>query len=435
MKRILLLLVITLWCIQLNAQSVAHERCAALGKGMNISNWLERGWDSNWPTANGYTKSDLEKMKEAGVQSLRLPVTFARVVDSVAPYYVDTNHIVFQRIDSVIQWADELQMNVIIDNHHEWTLANDNWRNQLPRFAHVWGTIAHRYQHLDPNRYTFELLNEPAILFALDSLNIMFNTAIDSIRKYTTVHTIIVSPNVGSMGMSFASYRPLADTNLIYTWHCYDPLDFTHQGFAWHNPFYPAGTVFPGTPASFYEELLYNGVAHVMHWKDTFNLPVFLGEFGVSEHADAASRCNWIEFVGNKLDENNIPWFYWDWRWDFSMFNSHIVSADSVLPCFKHALHLYGDTLVSDVVNHKQELPGVTAYPTLIAQGGNFHVQVKDADAFQLKIMDASGRLVETFNSNGTDIKVPVNLESGFYLVQVCSGNRTAVVKVLVQHL
>ncbi|MBK7150081.1 MAG: hypothetical protein IPH78_15085 [Bacteroidetes bacterium] len=52
------------------AQSPAQQRCAAFGKGQNISNWLEAYWNGNWPSANGYTKKDLEDMKAAGTSSI-----------------------------------------------------------------------------------------------------------------------------------------------------------------------------------------------------------------------------------------------------------------------------------------------------------------------------------------------------------------------------
>ena len=73
-----------------NAQSVAELRCTAFGKGQNLSNWLEARWQTNYPTPDGYTFADVVKMKESGIQSLRLPICFAALTDSVAPYEVDT---------------------------------------------------------------------------------------------------------------------------------------------------------------------------------------------------------------------------------------------------------------------------------------------------------------------------------------------------------
>lgn len=435
MKKTFFLLTALFCLIQVFAQTTAKERCAAFDKGMNLSNWLEAPWQPNWPTATGYTRTDVQLMKDAGIQSLRLPICFARISDSIAPYNVDTNHLLFTRIDSVLQWADELQMNVIIDNHHEWSFANDRWRVNLERFSHLWGVLANRYKYLNPSRYSFELLNEPPLFFAMDSLNIVFNDAIDSIRKYTTTHTIIVSPNASSLGVAFVDkYVPLADTNLIYTWHCYDPVDFTHQGFIWSNPVFPTGTPFPTTPTSFYESVLYEGINRLDHWRDTFNKPVFLGEFGVSEFADDESRCNWISFMGDQLDSTHTPWFYWDWRWDFSMFHSHVVSADSVIPCIAHALHLYGDTVISSIHQESAgKLAEVKFYPNTITNGSTCYVNAEGISNFNCRIFDSSGRMLIQQKFNQSEGKLTLNLDPGIYFVQLNTGDKMVVKKLISQ--
>src|SRR5688572_7544920 len=76
------------------------------------------------------------------------------------------------------------------------------------------------------------------------------------------------------------------------------------------------------------EQFLYQSWNYVTQWRDRYDKPIFLGEFGVSEHADLESRCNWIEFFKHKIDSSGMNWFYWDWRWDFTMFLSHNISSD-----------------------------------------------------------------------------------------------------------
>ncbi len=439
MKHILLLLLFILCGLVMRSQNKASERCAAFGKGMNLSNWLEAGWQSGWPTSTGYTKSDLLKMKEAGIQSIRLPICFALITDSISPYTIDTNHALFTRIDSVLAWATELNLNLIIDNHHEWSLLSNNWRYQIPRFGHMWSYVSERYKNTDPRYVTFELLNEPSVTFPIDSLNILFYAGIDSIRKHTTAHSIIVSPNGGSVGLAFSNYQPLTDTNLIYTWHCYDPLNFTHQGFAWGQLF-PSGTPFPSTPTTFYEQFLYDGINRVNTWRNTYNKPLFLGELGVSVYADAESRCRWMQLMGANLDTTHIPWFYWDWQWDFSIFNSQIISADSVIPCFRSALHLYGDTLTS-VTNMSDEI-GFKLFPNPVNGGSELKIVLpgvvvgEDANQvplYELKITAVTGKVLINERVSGST-SIPIQLLRGIYFVYVSnSQNRNCVKKLVVE--
>lgn len=428
MKNINLLFALTLFSISVQSQTVAQNRCNNFGKGMNISNWLEGYWQSGWPTANGYTKSDIEKMKAAGIKSLRLAICFANVTDTVAPFSVDTNHQLFSRVDTLIRWAEELDMNLIIDNHHNWDIFNSNWREKLPRFCHLWSVLAQRYKSLDEERYTLELLNEPAYGIDIDSLNILFSAAIDTIRKYDNVHSIIVSPNFSSSGQAYANYQPLSDTNLIYTWHSYDPYQFTHQGFSWGTPFVPLGTSFPSP----YDNMLHNSWAQVVQWRSLHNKPVFLGEFGAGELADEVSRCNWMQYFGSRIDSFNMPWFYWDWRWDFSLFNSHTVSEDSVNLCFKRALHLYGDSSSVGISTVNNEWKA-TVYPN---PAGNFaHLQFNDVVTGEISVCDLSGR---TFNygkiNNTSQALLEVsNLSAGVYTIHIKSKEGLRQAKLIIQ--
>jgi endoglucanase len=425
------ILTLLLISASLNAQSPAHDRCAAFGKGQNISNWLEAYWQGNWPSANGYTKKDLEDMKAAGSSSIRLPIAFSAIVDTVAPYYVDTAHVLFSRIDSVIKWSDELGLNLIIDNHHGWTLSNQAWRHQLYRFAHLWSAVSARYSYLDPERYTFELLNEPAIGFDLDSLNIMFNTAIDSIRQHTTAHSIIVSPHFGSVGLAFNNYVPLADTNLIYTFHCYDPQNFTHQGFSWTSPPFPAGQLFPDY-ANFFEPPLYQSWNIVRNWKTQYNLPVFLGEFGVSNHADATSKCKWIEYIATNLVQMDMPWFYWDWRYDFAMFSSATPNADSIIPCIGYYLGLYGDTTFNSVAALIEKKNVANLTPTLLTKGEACRVQFATSGYYTIEVLDMHGKLLTKHTSTEPEQHIPMPYQSGIYFLRIQNGREVQTSKVMI---
>jgi len=427
MKKLIPLIAALLIIHGAQAQSVAQTRCNNFGKGMNLSNWLESYWRTDWPDTTTYTKTDLVKMKDAGIQSLRLPVCFAMITDTLAPYYVDTNSRVFAIVDSVIQWSADLDMNLIIDNHHQWDIFNQNWRTKQPRFTHLWSVLAQRYQHLDPDRYTLELLNEPAFGIDIDSLNEVFRITIDTIRQYTTQHTIIVSPNFSGNGQAFNNrYIPFADSNLIYTWHSYDPYQFTHQGFAWASPPTPLGVTFPS-----YISTTEKAWHDVVHWSDTFHLPVFLGEFGTGVLADANSRCNWIEYFGAKIDSFNMPWFYWDWKYDFSMFNSSTVSHDSIMPCFSHALRLYGEEPTG--INNVAAPFGLQLMPNP-ANNNAPCILVTDAIGnSELQLFDITGRAIyrQTFTRQCT---LPLyTFATGMYFVQVSNNGKTETRKLLVE--
>lgn len=422
------LLLLLVYCLPSHAQTSAHRRCNNFDKGMNLSNWLEAHWQAGFPTANGYTFDDVAKMKAAGIQSLRLPIGFASLTDTIAPYTVDVNHPMFARIDTVISWCDALNMNLIIDNHHQWDIFNQNWRTKVDRLAHLWSVVAARYKNLDPERYTFELLNEPAFGITIDSLKILFNHAIDSVRQHTTAHSIIIGPNFASNGAAFAAFTPLQDTNLIYTWHCYDPYQFTHQGFSWASPSVPLGETFPGS----FDQGLYTAWRTVINWQNTYNKPVFLGEFGTGVFADDASRCNWLNVHGSKIDSFNMSWFYWDWRWDFSLFNSNTISSDSVVPCFRSALHLYGDTVISAVPDVAHNAIEVHLFPNPASAYNGCNLYINSNDVADVTVFDMAGKNV--FNTSFAQ-QIPLTgvFQRGVYIVAIKIGSQVMRKKLVLQ--
>lgn len=432
MKNLLTTILIILFSNNAFSGELAAARCRSFGKGMNLSNWLEAYWQNPWPGSSNYTFQDVQDMKDAGIESLRIPVYLAGVTDTAFPHQVNGAHPLFNYLDSAISWGRTLGMKIIIDNHHGWPLLNNNWRQKAPAFCNAWAYVARRYQALHPDSVVFELLNEPTITgLEQDSLNALFLRAIDSVRQYAPKHSIVVSPILGSAGYGYTGYQPLPDTNLIYTFHCYDPLNFTHQGLSWANPSAPAGTPFPD-PNNFLEQLLYTSWATVAAWQDTFDLPVFLGEFGISRPTYPEHRCNWIRVMGEQIRRTNMPWFYWDWRYDFPVFYGQSVNPDSVIPCMKAALGLYGDnsfTGLSEVF----ELPDVSIHPQPSFPGQKITISPQTGErTIRLSIADLSGRIVlSPFETDDKSFTVP-DLPCGCYLLHMKCGDKQYVRRLMV---
>lgn len=430
MKKFIFLLSITtcMHVVALRAQSVARQRCDAWGKGVNLSNWLEAHWQAGWPTAQGYTKTFLQNIKPSGIRSVRLPIYFEAVVDSFPPYAVDTNHILFDRIDSVIAWTEELDMRLIIDNHHGWPMTDSTWRQHVPRMHSLWGAVSEKYAYLHPERYTFEILNEPSIGFDNDSLTLLYEILLDTIRTHAPGHSVIASPSFASTGFGFADFLPLADTNIIYTVHTYDPYPFTHQGFSWSNPYYAPGTPYPGSGYDFLVDGAWN---MTRQWMETYQLPVFLGEFGVGVFADEASRCRWMDTVSRHIHQNNLSWFYWDVQYDFQMFRSGVIDKDSILPCFQQALFLYDDSLAHFSVQEPVAIPGLEVFPN--PTHASFTCRVADVGTWPIQVYDLTGRPVFTGQIQ-QQAQIPTDTwPTGTYIIRV--GMRpTPVYKVLIKN-
>ena len=413
--------------VQTEAQSLAHDREARFGKGVNLSNWLEAYWlGGNWPEPARYDKQDLQAIKDAGMQTIRAPFCFAIITDTVAPYNVDFAHPAIAWLDSLVQWCDDLQLNLIIDNQHEWNLTNANYQAKILVMTAMWRQVVNRYASLDPERYFFEVRNGPPVGLLPANADAVNTACIDTIRQYDQVHTLIVGPHTASIGSSFLTFQPYADTNLIYTFHTYEPLYFTHQGFPWFQIPFPTGTPFPliGDDA-----LVRGSVQAPADWRDTHNRPVFMGEFGTGIHGDADSRCNWVTLMGELIDEFDFNWCYWDWGGvapsDFSMFNAQPPTSGNIIPCFAEALGLYTPTGAPGTA----EASWLEVWPNPVEDV--LHIRAEERMQITLlEVVDLHGKVVLSREEiRGITLALDVEgLVSGWYLLRVSNGQgQTAV--------
>ena len=342
--------------------SVASQRAARMGIGTNAASWLEAFWNfpANYPLANRYTEQDFRNYAAYGFKTIRLPIIFEYLTDRTKPYTLNTAHPVFTDIDNCITWANRYNLNLIIDNHHRTPEASDaNFTAVTPITVAIWQQLIQRYGYLNPEKFFFELYNEPN---GISNANIksLLQATVTAIRNTGDKHTLIVGGSSWNAGTSLNSMGTLADTNLIYTFHSYDPFRFCNQGFDWDGngipDIAPAGIVFPENAAQI--ATIKASFAAVKDWSTQNNVPIFLGEFGVSSFADATSRCNWIQMMGEILDANQIPACYWDTKYSnqaYGFFRDEMVLQGNIIPCFATALHLsYAASILPvDLLNFK----------------------------------------------------------------------------------
>ena len=321
------------------ANETAWRRFALLGKGFNCSNWLEAFWliqYNTYPEFNKYNRTLVTNLSNLGFNAIRLPVTFERIAAPTPPYTIPVDHVTWDLIDSTLLWAQELGMTVAMSNHHGLPLTNQNFQNEIPRIKAVWGQVADRYKNVSPDLLMFELYNEPHQITNAN-FRIVAQALIDTIRVLAPHHTLIVGGNGWNSAYGLSTSYPYPDSNIIYTFHNYDPFEFTHQGMTWTNPPYLPQQSFP---TSNYNGSIRQNIEMAQQWADQFKVPVMMGEFGVSSAADTASRCNYIDSVTVALRQFTMPWYYWDAITNNDAFGFITNNGTQPLECFAEKLKL-----------------------------------------------------------------------------------------------
>ena len=309
-------------------------------RGVNLTEWFQVGGPRQIQFTK-FTKQDFEEIKSLGCDVVRLPINLHFMTDGAPDYSPDPLFLTF--LDQVIDWAEELEIHLILDNH-----TFDVDENTDPLIGNVlekvWAQMA---EHLkDRSEYLYyEVLNEPHGIDNALWANIQ-QGVIDAIRAVDTTHYIVVGGADWNSYGTLESLSSYTDTKLIYTFHFYFPFIFTHQGATWVTPnmapmaelpFPYDSDRMPPLPSSFLgtwlqsEYLSYpiNGTVDrikeeldiALRFSEEQGVPLFCGELGVFiPNSPSEDRNRWYEAVRNYLEEQGVAWSMWDYTGGFGVF-------------------------------------------------------------------------------------------------------------------
>jgi endoglucanase len=333
-------------------RAIAFKRAKSLNNGISIS-WLEQTWAENSLAQNAIKKSDFLLLKKLGFKSIRLPVAFT----SFSP---KTTARLFTYIDKVVKQCDTYGFRLVIDYHYG-RLSDNNYLTETPLIIDLWLKIIKRYKSTSYNNLFFEIYNEPPHINPKVWKDAAYNI-VTAIRKIDKQRTLIVGASNYNSIYELSRFERLADDNIIYTFHFYEPFFFTHQGAGWvGDQVATTGVSFPYNAENFpalnqkakntpgesnyrmyprdgNEQSINDKLQIVKNWALKYNVPVICGEYGVyNKYADQDSRCRYIKAVREALKRLDIPGMLWDYNSNFSLFNGEPAMGNLPL-CMKDAI-------------------------------------------------------------------------------------------------
>ncbi|MGN6180627.1 MAG: glycoside hydrolase family 5 protein, partial [Mucilaginibacter sp.] len=186
---------------------------------------------------------------------------------------------------------------------------------------------------------------------------------VTAIRKVDKRRTLLVGASNYNSIYELSRFVRLADENIIYAFHFYEPFFFTHQGAEWIGdqvattgvPFpYERGKNFPSlnpkaknTPGESHyneyprdgnEQSIHDKLTLVKNWASHYDVPIICSEYGVyNKYAGLDSRCRYIKAVRTQLKALAIPGILWDYNSTFSIFTGK-PSLNTLPGCMKEAI-------------------------------------------------------------------------------------------------
>lgn len=254
------------------AQITPHEAISQMQKGINLGNTNEAPREAGWnnPRAEEYY---FDLYKEAGFQSIRIPVRWDNYTGKTFPYKISEAWL--NRIEQIVDWGLERDLFITINSHHDNWIKEEYSAANKERFDSIWAQISRRFADKS-EKLIFEVLNEPHGLTKAQNDD-MHARILSIIRKTNPTRLVIIQGhNWGGSDELLTAAIP-DDDYIIGSFHSYDPYLFGLEG--------------QGTWGGTYDyRELEDKFKKVSDWSSENDIPVFLGEFGALKEADYNSR-------------------------------------------------------------------------------------------------------------------------------------------------
>ena len=293
-------------------------------RGLNIGNALDAPEHGLWGVK--IRPEYFSVIKQAGFNTVRLPVRFSAHTGNESPYVIDAEF--FAEVNNLVDHALDNGLVVILDLHHfnevmEYPVKYEE------KLLSIWDQISREYASYPDSLY-FEILNEPSGEQNSDSWNYLAGRVISVVRKNDAHRKIIIDSVEFSNISTIPALSLPADDNLIVSFHFYEPFEFTHQGADWVNGSNRwLGKTWKGTKEE--KELIEDRLDKVAEWSRRNRIPVLMGEFGTIEQADRDSRIRWTEFLARETEKRQIGWVYWQFCSNFALYSCDQGEWDEAL--------------------------------------------------------------------------------------------------------
>lgn len=323
-----------------------------LKKGVNLGGWLSQCVHQRAHYERFILEEDIRWISERGCDHVRVPIDYEFFETEEG----EPKEEHYQILNRLIAWCEKWGLNLILDLHkaagYDFNEAGKEGVNSLfsdrglqLRYLVLWERIAKRYGQKE--NIAFELLNEVVNPEYTEPWNDLIVEAVSVIRNITALTPIIY----GGVEWNSVKSIPLLDKplfeNVLFTFHYYEPLLFTHQKAYWvegmnadETVLYPQsmewyrtksralglqGSTVVKTEAStmgmeFHEGLLKDA----LEYAQKLGIPLYCGEFGVIDRAPEEDTVKWFQDILKLFEKYDIGYAIWNYKEkDFGIRSEH----------------------------------------------------------------------------------------------------------------
>ena len=284
------------------------------------------------------TEKDIEYIASLGMDHVRLG--FDQIVIEKSPY--EYREEIVSILHNFVEWCRKYNLRPVLNMHkalgnycdilEEKGLMQD--AELQKRFIAVWAMLENEFS--GENDVVFELLNE-VVNATADEWNRLADEALSAIRAKNSERIVVIGCTDWNNPPGLPHLRIWDDPNVIYTFHCYAPYEFTHQRgvLQWGPLLYNRDMPYPTKDIERYRDFhrvvdgdgnFYTDVtsidreflrAYMQPAKDFVDSHpdkiLWCGEFGTIRHAKIEWREAWMRDMISILKEWDIPYSVWNY--------------------------------------------------------------------------------------------------------------------------
>jgi len=305
--------------------------------GANLGHWISQYGDKSHEHFKSYIQEkDIARMASWGMDHVRVPVDYFIFESDDNPGVYLESGLVY--IDNCLDWCKKNGLNMVLDLHHapgfffghgdKNRLMED--ANVQERYINIWRFFAKRYAG-EGDSLVFELLNE-LVAKTSEQWNSLWSRAVAAIHAITPERKIIVGGNNYNSVYELKNLDISPNPNVLYTFHMYHPMIFTHQRATWmenhlrytaqvdypldteaHLDFYQ-GTMPVNENGILDKDYLKRVLAPAFEFIDKNKRPLYCGEYGVISHAKTDAAVRWCNDLADLLLSYGIGRAVWSYR-------------------------------------------------------------------------------------------------------------------------
>jgi endoglucanase len=322
--------------------TVPTDRLTRLGRGVNLAHWLWLYQGKPEDREAYFTEVDARQLRTIGLTHVRLPIDPGLVFDRDNRSVRDPGLANVRRAVDLITRAD---LAVVVEIHaaDPWLKPDDQQRLLL--LESLWEALAASLADTDPGLVILEICNEPHDM-PLGAWAAAQAHLARVIRAKAPRHTIMATGDSWGSIEGLTSITPLDDPNVVYSFHFYEPHNFTHQGASWGFAAWKhfRDLPWPATSADltaaadkiddeqarsalrwsakepWSAQFIRTRIDAAAAWSKRHGVPIYCGEFGVYKAVSPPdARLRWLKDTTEALAAQGIGWSIWDYSGGFAL--------------------------------------------------------------------------------------------------------------------